>query len=88
VIDSGSVDVLLDGRLTATLGPGDYFGEIALLRDVPRTATVRAREDGVLMALARDAFVPAVSGYSPSLASAEAVVGLRLGPARAGIVRA
>jgi MFS family permease len=88
VIDSGSVDVLLDGRLTATLGRGDYFGEIALLRDVPRTATVRAREDGVLMALARDAFVPAVSGYSPSLASAEAVVGLRLGPARAGIVRA
>jgi predicted MFS family arabinose efflux permease len=88
VIDSGSVDVLVDGRLTATLGRGDYFGEIALLRDVPRTATVRAREDGVLMALARDAFVPAVSGYSPSLASAEAVVGLRLGPARAGIVRA
>jgi MFS family permease len=88
VIDSGSAEVLVDGRSTAFLGPGDYFGEIALLRDVPRTATVRAREDGLLLTLTRDAFVPAVSGYSPSLASAEAVVGLRLGPARAGIVRA
>jgi MFS family permease len=88
VIDSGSVEVLVDGRPSASLGPGDYFGEIALLRDVPRTATVQAREDGLLLTLTHDAFVPAVSGYSPSLASAEAVVGLRLGPARAGIVRA
>ena len=88
VIDSGSVEVLVDGQPTASLGAGDYFGEIALLRDVPRTATVRAREDGLLLTLTHDAFVPAVSGYSPSLASAEAVVGLRLGPARAGIVRA
>jgi MFS family permease len=88
IIDSGSVEVLVDGLPTAMLGPGDYFGEIALLRDVPRTATVRAREDGLLLTLTPDAFVPAVSGYSRSLASAEAVVGLRLGPARAGIVRA
>jgi CRP-like cAMP-binding protein len=88
VIDSGSAEVLVDGRPAASLGPGDYFGEIGLLRDVPRTATVRAREDGLLLTLTHDAFVPAVSGYSPSLASAEAVVGLRLGPARAGIVRA
>jgi MFS family permease len=88
VIDSGSVDVLVDGLPTTTLNSGDYFGEIALLRDVPRTATVRAREDGLLLTLTHDAFVPAVSGYSPSLVSAEAVVGLRLGPARAGIVRA
>jgi MFS family permease len=88
VIDSGSVEVLVDGLPTTALGPGDYFGEIALLRDVPRTATVRAREDGLLLTLTHDAFVPAVSGYSPSLASADAVVGLRLGPARAGIVRA
>ena len=88
VIDSGSAEVLVDGRSSASLDPGDYFGEIALLRDVPRTATVRAREDWLLLTLTHDTFVPAVSGYSPSLASAEAVVGLRLGPARAGIVRA
>jgi MFS family permease len=86
VIDTGSVEVYVDGRLTTRLGPGEYFGEIALLRDTPRTATVRAGEDGVLLTLSRDSFVPAVAGYAPSHNSAEAVVGLRLGPARAGLV--
>jgi MFS family permease len=86
VIDTGSVDVYVDGQLTTRLGPGEYFGEIALLRDTPRTATVRTREDGLLLTLSRDSFVPAVAGYAPSHSSAEAVVGLRLGPARAGLV--
>ena len=43
VILSGAVRVLVGGRPIRTEGPGDSFGEIALLRDVPRTATVRAR---------------------------------------------
>jgi MFS family permease len=86
VIDSGSVDVYVDGQLTTSLDPGEYFGEIALLRDTPRTATVRAREDGLLLTLSRESFVPAVAGYAPSHSSAKAVVGLRLGPARAGFV--
>jgi MFS family permease len=86
VIDTGSVDVYVDGQLTTRLGPGEYFGEVALLRDTPRTATVHAREDGLLLTLSRDSFVPAVAGYAPSHGSAEAVVGLRLGPARAGLV--
>ena len=59
--------ILVDGLPTTTLGPGDGFGEIALLRDVPRTATVRARDDGLLLTLTHDAFVPAVSGYRPAL---------------------
>ena len=86
LIESGSVDVFVDGEHVTCLRPGEYFGEIALLRDMPRTATVRAREDGLLLTLSHEAFVPAVAGYTPSRASAEAVVGLRLGPARASHV--
>jgi MFS family permease len=88
VIESGTFDVVVDGKAVADLKSGDYFGEIALLRDVPRTATVRARERAVLLALDRRDFIPAVAGYAPSLASANVVIGMRLGPARAGIVRA
>ena len=88
VVDSGSLQVFVDGAQVATLGPGDSFGEIALLRAVPRTATVKAGTDALLLTLDREAFVPAVSGYAPSLASADAVIGLRLGPRPAGIVRA
>jgi MFS family permease len=86
LIESGSVDVFVDGERVTSLGPAEYFGEIALLRDMPRTATVRAREDGLLLTLSHEAFVTAVAGYTPSRASAEAVVGLRLGPARASHV--
>ncbi len=79
VVDAGAVDVFVDGSHVSTLRAGDYFGEIALLRDVPRTASVRAREHAVLLVLARNDFLAAVAGYAPSLASAEAVVARRLG---------
>jgi MFS family permease len=78
VVAGGELGVTVDGAEVATLHAGDYFGEIALLRDVPRTATVRARRDSTLLALDRDDFLAAVNGYAPSLSSAEAVVGLRL----------
>jgi len=78
VVAEGELGVTVDGAEVATLDDGDYFGEIALLRDVPRTATVRARRDSTLLALERDDFLAAVNGYAPSLSSAEAVVGLRL----------
>ena len=55
-----------DGRLVATLGPGEGFGEIALLRRTPRTATVVARGDVRLRALRSDRFLPVVLGYTPS----------------------
>ena len=79
VVEAGELDVSVDGTDVATLRAGDYFGEIALLRDVPRTATVRVRRDSALLALERHDFLSAVAGYAPSLSSAEAVVGLRLG---------
>lgn len=78
VIASGELEVSVDGAVVRALHGGDYFGEIALIRDVPRTATVRARHDSELLALGREDFLTAVNGYAPSLSSAEAVVGLRL----------
>jgi hypothetical protein len=78
VIDDGTVDVAVDGRPAHELGRGESFGEIALLRNVPRTATVIARTDVVLYALDRNTFIPAVTGSGPSLSAAEAVIGMRL----------
>jgi MFS family permease len=88
LVRSGSLDVEVDGRKLHELGPGESFGEIALLRDIPRTATVRAQTDTELYSLTRREFLTAVTGFGPSLSAAEGVIGMRMGPARAGIVRA
>ncbi len=88
LIKEGTLDVYIDGQPVQSLGPGDSFGEIALLRDVPRTATVTARTEAALYALDRRHFLAAVAGFGPSLSAAEGVIGMRLGTARAGIVRA
>ena len=88
LVGTGTLDVAVDGRPVQHLGPGESFGEIALLRDVPRTATVTARSDAVLYTLDRGPFISAVTGFASSLSAAEAVIGMRLGPARGGIVRA
>ncbi len=85
VIASGKVDVLIDGAHSSTLGPGDYFGEIALLRDVPRTATVKANTDSELLALERDEFLSAVTGHAASVEAADAIVSSRLAGLRPGI---
>lgn len=60
---------------------GDHFGEIALLRDVPRTATVTAVADSKLYALERDDFLAAVSGHPGARAAGEAIVEERHGAA-------
>ena len=78
VIASGRAAVELEDGATRELGPGDFFGEIALLRDVPRTATVRAIEPLQLYAIARDDFLAAVTGHDPTLAVAETIVVSRL----------
>jgi hypothetical protein len=85
VVASGEVEVAADGKPLRTLGPGEYFGEIALLRPVPRTATVIARADAELLTLDRDEFVAAVTGHPESRDAADAVIGARLGTLRAGM---
>jgi predicted MFS family arabinose efflux permease len=74
VIEKGAADVVGDGRLITTLGPGDGFGEIALLRSVPRTAMVRAATDLEVQALTCDRFLPVVTGFPPSSREAGAEV--------------
>jgi CRP-like cAMP-binding protein len=77
IIGSGSVRVTQGGTLLRTETAGDYFGEIGLLRDVPRTATITAAEDTVLLTLSRDDFLDAVSGEE-SRSAAEEIVSRRL----------
>jgi MFS family permease len=79
IVDSGEIEIEVDGREANVLGPGDHFGEIALLRDIPRTATARARKETELYALDRDAFLGAVTGHAGSSEAAEMVVVARLG---------
>jgi MFS family permease len=79
VIESGNVRVTAtDGHLLREEGPGDYFGEIGLLRDVPRTATITAIDDVVLLALSREEFLGAVTGQGDARRLAEDVVVRRL----------
>jgi len=85
IIAAGDLDVSVDGAQVRTLGEGDHFGEIALLREVPRTATVTARSDADLYALDQDEFISAVTGHATSVEAAEAVVSQRLATARTGL---
>jgi len=78
VVESGRLGVTVDGSSAGELTAGDSFGEIALLRNVPRTATVIAESDAQLQALGRDEFLAAVTGHPPSARAADAIVGARL----------
>ncbi len=82
VVEDGELEVSARGERLRTLGPGDHFGEIALLRDVPRTATVTASQPTKLLALDRDAFIGVVTGHPESAQAADAVVATRLGSLR------
>ena len=56
VVLEGTVDVLIDGKVVATCGAGDFFGEVALLEDRPRTATVVAKTDVTVDVIGRPEF--------------------------------
>ncbi len=66
VVGSGRVEVTQHGTLLRELGPGDWFGELALLRGVPRTASVRSLSEATLVVLGREAFLRAVTGVTRS----------------------
>jgi MFS family permease len=78
VIDDGEAEVIGDGRLIRTMGPGDAFGEIALLHDTLRTTTVGARTPLTLYTLDRRHFVSAIGGYPTSTREADTLVEDRL----------
>ena len=74
IIASGEVQVTVDGTSVRTMGAGEFFGEIALLRNVPRTASVTAVGPTELLALDRHHFVETVTGQPVAAAGAEAVI--------------
>lgn len=75
VIETGEVEIEKVGVAVSRLAAGESFGEIALLRDVARTATVTAATDVVLRAIDRRHFIPAVTGHADAYEQAELIVG-------------
>jgi MFS family permease len=78
IVAEGAVEISEAGKPLSELAAGGYFGEIALFRDVPRTATVTAKTPVVLYALDREDFLAAVTSHAPSAHAAEEVVSSRL----------
>ena len=73
VIDSGAVEVTIRGAHIRHLGPGNSFGEIALLHELPRTATVVATTDVVTRTIDRSRFLAAVTGHEDASRRAQEV---------------
>ena len=79
VVAHGVLDVSCEAGTFPPVVDGDFFGEIALLRDIPRTATVTARSDALLYSLDRDAFLCAIGSHGWSRRAAHRVSEERLG---------
>jgi CRP-like cAMP-binding protein len=77
-IAAGELDVLRDGRFLRRCGRGEGVGEIALLRAIPRTATVTAHTPATVYELDRDPFLTAVLGHAPTQRQADRIADTRL----------
>jgi CRP-like cAMP-binding protein len=77
-IADGELEIMIDGAPVATKVRGDGVGEIGLLYNVPRTATVTAASPATVFALGREAFLAAVAGHAPTARAATAVADERL----------
>jgi MFS family permease len=66
MVESGELQVTQEGHDVRVLGPGDSFGEVALLHSIPRTATVVASTPSSLLSLDHEIFVATVSGHAPT----------------------
>ena len=78
VIAEGELDVTQDGQLLGRCGRGEGVGEIALLRDVPRTASVVAHSAATVYQLDRGPFLTAVLGHAPTRRQAHSIAEERL----------
>ncbi len=78
VIIDGSAEVTTEDRHVATLGPGEYFGEIAAARDSVRTATVRAETDVIALAIDTISFQQLIKAEPGLAAALPAVITQRL----------
>jgi hypothetical protein len=78
LVADGALDVSIGGRYIRTVEPGDGFGEIALLRDGIRTATVTARRPASLFMLEREPFLEALTGSSHARHEAHRIAEERL----------
>ena len=78
-VADGELAISKDGRLVQTVSRGDGFGEIALVRDLPRQATVTAVTDVSLYALRKDLFVQTVTGHVAASAAARAIIAGHIG---------
>lgn len=77
LVVSGVLEIFEDGEFKRLCEAGEGFGEIALIRDVPRTATVVAQTDAVLLALDRESFLSTVAGTLPAARAAHRIADSR-----------
>jgi len=85
IVEEGALAVTVGGAARTPIHAGGFFGEIALLRETPRTATVTATTDCRLLTLEREHFLAAVTGHAESAAAADLVVSRRLAALRPAV---